>query len=82
MLLVAYIYWREFLYLLIYSTGFHILETLCLNSQKVGIKIILSGVNERVRATLIKARLQNVIGEENICSNINEALAKSAEYVK
>lgn len=64
------------------STGLHNLETLCVNSKKVGIKIILSGVNDRVRATLIKARLQNVIGEENICSNINEALAKSAEYVK
>lgn len=64
------------------STGLHNLETLCVNSKKVGIKIILSGVNDRVRATLIKARLQNIIGEENICSNINEALAKSAEYVK
>ena len=64
------------------STGLHNLETLCLNSKKAGIKIILSGVNDRVRATLIKARLQNIIGEENICSNINEALAKSAEYVK
>lgn len=63
------------------STGLHNLETLCLNSQKAGIKIILSGVNERVRTTLIKARLQNIIGEENICSNINEALKKSAEYV-
>ncbi|MCB9018328.1 MAG: sulfate permease [Prevotellaceae bacterium] len=63
------------------STGIHNLETLCLQSKKEGIQIVLSGVNKHVRSTLEKAGFDKVVGTENICSNINEALQKSSEYV-
>ena len=63
------------------STGIHNLETLCLQSKKEGIHVILSGVNKHVRATLEKAGFDKVVGADNICSNINEALQKSDEYV-
>lgn len=63
------------------STGIHNLETLCKHSQKEGIQIILSGVNKHVRITLEKAGFNKWIGDENICSNINEALKKSLEYI-
>ena len=56
------------------STGIHNLKNLCTKSQKKGIKIILSGVNERVYAALEKAGFYDLLGKENICSNINEAL--------
>ncbi len=64
------------------STGLHNLETLCAKSKKDGITVVLSGVNKHVEQTLLKAKMDIVIGKENICSNINEALAKAAEYTK
>ena len=56
------------------STGIHNLTTLCEMSQKENIHIILSGVNPQVHATLEKSGFYTLLGEENICSNINEAL--------
>jgi SulP family sulfate permease len=56
------------------STGIHNLKNLCTKSRKKNIKIILSGVNERVQVALEKANFNELIGKENICSNINEAL--------
>ena len=64
------------------STGLHNLENLCIQSQKAGIRVVLSGVNKHVEKTLIKARMDVLLGKENICSNINEALEKAADYVK
>ena len=48
-------------------------------SKKEGIQIILSGVNENVKKTLEHAQLENIIGKENICGHINEALERSKE---
>lgn len=56
------------------STGIHNLTTLCKMSQKENIHIILSGVNENVHKVLEKSGFYELLGEENICSNINEAL--------
>ncbi len=63
------------------STGIHNLETLCEQSGREGIQIILSGVNKHVRETLEKAGFPKLIGDEYICSNINEALKKSSKIV-
>ena len=60
------------------STGLHNLESLCRLSAKDNIQIILSGVNENVRAMLIKNGMDKKIGNNNICSNIHEAI-KTAE---
>ena len=56
------------------STGIHNLTTLCEMSQKENIHIILSGVNEKVHQVLEKSGFYELLGKENICSNINEAL--------
>lgn len=56
------------------STGIHNLTTLCEMSQKENIHIILSGVNPQVHAALEKSGFYTLLGKENICSNINEAL--------
>lgn len=56
------------------STGIHNLTTLCEMSQRENIHIILSGVNEKVHKVLEKSGFYELLGEENICSNINEAL--------
>ena len=56
------------------STGIHNLTTLCEMSQKENIHIILSGVNPQVHQVLEKSGFYELLGKENICSNINEAL--------
>ena len=40
------------------------------------------GVNEQVRATLVKSSFARTIGEENICSNIHEALKRAEVCLK
>ena len=63
------------------STGIHNLTTLCEMSQKENIHIILSGVNERVHSVLEKSGFYELLGKENICSNINEALEVATKEI-
>lgn len=63
------------------STGIHNLTTLCEMSQKENIHIILSGVNEHVHAVLEKSGFYELLGKENICSNINEALEVATKEI-
>ena len=64
------------------STGVHNLTTLCEMSQKDNIHIVLSGVNEKVHKVLEKSGFYTLLGEENICPNINIALERAKEIVK
>ena len=64
------------------STGLHNLENLFRLSQAEHIHMILSGVNEHVRRVLVKSGFDKKIGTENICSNINEAVAKAHEAIR
>lgn len=64
------------------STGIHNLTTLCHMSQKENIHVILSGVNEHVHKTLEKSGFYELLGKENICSNINEALAVATKEIE
>lgn len=63
------------------STGIHNLATLCKMSQKEKITVILSGVNEKVHATLEKSKFYELLGEENICPNINVALDRAKNII-
>ncbi len=63
------------------STGIHNLTNLCMMSQKENTAIILSGVNEKVHASLEKSGFNELLGEENICSHINIALERARELV-
>lgn len=63
------------------STGIHNLTNLCEMSRKEGIKIVLSGVNPNVQATLVKSGFNELIGKDNICSHINLALVKAKEII-
>ncbi|MBR5326949.1 MAG: sulfate permease [Paludibacteraceae bacterium] len=64
------------------STGIHNLEQLYQRSQRCGLTLVLSGVNENVFNTLEKAGLVKLIGRENIRNHINGALARAEEIVK
>ncbi|MBQ8673365.1 MAG: STAS domain-containing protein [Bacteroides sp.] len=63
------------------STGIHNLESLCLMSQKEKITVVLSGVNEKVNNVLQKSGFYQLLGEKNICSNINQALERAKELL-
>lgn len=63
------------------STGLHNLESLYRLSAMEHIHMILSGVNPQVHKVLTKSGFAAKVGEENICSNINEALQKAGEVV-
>ncbi len=64
------------------TTGLHNLESLYRLAEKEKIRIVLSGVNEEVHKVLMKSELSNKIGEENICSNIQEAVEKANAMVE
>ena len=65
------------------STGVHNLTNLCEMCKKDNIQIVLSGVNEKVQKVLEKTGfLYTLVGEENICPNINVALERSKEIVE
>ena len=63
------------------STGIHNLSNLCEMSRKEGIRIVLSGVRPNVHKVLEHAGFCRLLGDENICSHINVALAKAREIV-
>lgn len=64
------------------STGCHNLESFIKMSQKDKTQVLLSGVNEQVREVLMKCGVENKIGQQNICSNIDEALARANEILQ
>ena len=63
------------------STGLHNLENLCLMSKKENVQIVLSGVNPKVEAVLVKNGFIELLGRKNICNHIDIALARASEIV-
>jgi len=61
------------------STGLHNLENMCRMSQKEGITVVLSGVNEKVEAVLTRNGFPQLLGQENICNHIDLALARARQ---
>lgn len=59
------------------STGIHNLHNLIEMSHQDGIRVILSGVNDKVRTILLKNKFDELLGSDNICANINEAIERS-----
>jgi len=63
------------------STGLHNLENMCQMSQKEGVTVVLSGVNEKVESVLRRNKFEKLVGEKNICNHIDLALARAREIV-
>lgn len=63
------------------STGMHNLEMLCERSHRSGITVVLSGVRDNVRETLVHAGFDKTLGSDNICPNINVALQRAGELM-
>ena len=50
--------------------------------EKEKITIVLSGVNDKVHKVLEKSGFYELLGEENICPNINVALERAKSLIK
>ena len=64
------------------STGIHNLTSLCQMAQREKTTIVLSGVNEKVHKVLEKSGFYELLGEKNICPNINVALERAKELIE
>ena len=64
------------------STGIHNLSNLCEMSRKNKITVVLSGVNPKVHNTLQKAGFYHMLGEKNICPDINVALSRARQILE
>ena len=56
------------------STGIHNLEVLIKSSQDEDIQVVLSGVRENVRAALVNAGVNRLLGDDHICDHITKAV--------
>ncbi len=63
------------------QTGIHNLESLVRSSTTENIQVILSGVNDTVRESLLNANFDKRIPKKYICPNINEALSCAREFI-
>ncbi len=63
------------------STGVHNLSNMCRMCSQLGVKVVLSGVNDNVMRVLEKAGMEDLVGKENICSHISLALKRAEEIL-
>lgn len=63
------------------STGLHNLQLLIESSHREGIRIVLSGVRDNVRADLHNAGIDKLIGDEHICDHISKAVVVANSIV-
>jgi sulfate transporter permease len=63
------------------STAVRNLHILIETSRAQGVQLVLSGVNPRVRETLIATDIVDLIGEHYICSDIHLALEAAVSYI-
>jgi sulfate permease, SulP family len=64
------------------STGIHNFRETIKYLQAINVKMILSGVQPEVRKELKKARIDFLIGRNNVCSDYNEAKEKAKKMVE
>ena len=64
------------------STGIHNFRETIKYLQAIKVKMILSGVQPEVRKELEKARIDFLIGRNNVCDNYVEAKEKAINYIQ
>ncbi len=64
------------------STALHNLEILIRSSQREGIHVVLSGVKDNVRETLVHAGIDRLIGADHICPHISVAVEMANAIVR
>ena len=64
------------------ATAMHFLEQFYEKCEKKGIVLVLSHVNEQPMHTMKKAGFDKLIGEENFCAHIDDALKRAEEIIE
>jgi SulP family sulfate permease len=64
------------------ATAMHFLEQFYEKCEKKGIVLVLSHVNEQPMHTMKKAGFDKMIGEENFCAHIDDALKRAEEIIE
>ncbi len=62
------------------ATAMHNLEQLMKKCKKYGVHMILSHVNEQPVKVMQKSGFYEIVGEENFCAHIDEALERAQNY--
>lgn len=57
------------------ATGLETLEEVVTNLRRRGVRVMVTGANERVRGKLERAGIVELIGADNLCSDLRQALA-------
>lgn len=63
------------------ATGEHALENFYNTCKKLGISLVLSGVNKAPYETLKKMHFIDMIGKENVLDHIDKALVRTNEIL-
>ena len=63
------------------ATGLHVIKEAFLNSKEHGIEFILSGIHAQPLFAMDKAGLLDMIGQENVFGNIDDALNRAREIL-
>jgi len=63
------------------STGIHNFRETVKYLKAIDVKLILSGVQPEVKKELRKARIDFLIGRNNVCDNYNEAKEKAIKAI-
>jgi SulP family sulfate permease len=64
------------------STGIHNFKQTIKYLKAINVKLILSGVQPEVKKELRKARIDFLIGRNNVCDNYNEAKEKAIKVIE
>jgi SulP family sulfate permease len=63
------------------ATGLYALDVFASRCRKKGTVLVLSGVQEQPRRVMEKMGFDKVVGPENICRHIDEALGRAQEIL-
>ena len=61
------------------STGINNLKNFINKTQKLGVRVILSGTNPKVLEVMVKNNIQQIVGEEQICKDIYASLERAKQ---
>lgn len=64
------------------ATGLRALEDLLERTRREGTKLVISGIHKQPLFSLTTSGLLDKIGEDNVCGNIDEALARARAIVE
>jgi len=67
---------------LIDSTGMHALKSFYQRCQNSRIRLIITGLHVQPLNEMVKSNLYELIGEENVFSNMKEALSRAEDLMQ